>query len=648
MRKDSCMIGILITTMAERIPESSREQAPILRTATPAVESFFDTRRFEARWPKEVARNKEVLEQIEIRKQLQERLAAVFDALPTADTHVTEALETGDLTEKQLSDCYASLCATLEDPDYGRLGLYLPFELMPDLHTFQPRSTELVQRTNQFVQTYMETWASLLYVQDVRANFIDGDVIEIELRTEENMPYVVKAAHLTPMLVERGFMTLDDAFHLMETKDPILNRSMAETLPLMADMGLLDAAAIDRIARHQNPIIQKMYQVIEHSFSAQEREPQEPLDVASIEKALSETLAEIEAHDYGDLPPRRIWWLKLEETRMAIEALSDQIATHVEEHELDTDAILQSDIPELRIALIDGVRKAIERADDPEDLFAQHEVLFAELVKQQEEAVEPTLRKALFRIEGTGGMSAEQLGGYGLERPTLRGPFSENMKRLEKERAAVRQIIAELMKDPDMNDRMYPTALVFGSQLKGYGTRESDLDVGVFIKPDVSHDDRKLIREKLKIAFAAEPFRGEALEFWLTEGEEGLTVHDFGEPDPKLAERGYAHILFGSAWEGDPKAIIALHEQLLTPMLSNKSILEGRPARKAYLEEIEKNTLLYRLLHKGYERYHPSVGGLDAGYEDVLGGNSLFWDSGYRQTATTLYANQVFLPKIEQ
>jgi len=86
----------------------------------------------------------------------------------------------------------------------------------------------------------------------------------------------------------------------------------------------------------------------------------------------------------------------------------------------------------------------------------------------------------------------------------------------------------------------------------------------------------------------------------------------------------------------------------LAPYLreTDKKIM-NREARGLYLEEMERDILQYRLMHKGYERFFPPAGGLHSAHADKVDGESMFWDSGYRQLATKLFASRVFLPKIK-
>ena len=58
--------------------------------------------------------------------------------------------------------------------------------------------------------------------------------------------------------------------------------------------------------------------------------------------------------------------------------------------------------------------------------------------------------------------------------------------------------------------------------------------------------------------------------------------------------------------------------------LETDEVIHGREARELYLEELERDTLQYRLMHKGYERFYPSYGGIHTLHADKIDGDSVF------------------------
>jgi hypothetical protein len=85
-----------------------------------------------------------------------------------------------------------------------------------------------------------------------------------------------------------------------------------------------------------------------------------------------------------------------------------------------------------------------------------------------------------------------------------------------------------------------------------------------------------------------------------------------------------------------------LHEKLLAEYLRPKT----GTSHKSFLEELERDILQYRLLHRGYARYFAEQGGLRRDCENEMDTQSAFWDSGYRRLATTLFIKKVFLPQL--
>lgn len=244
-------------------------------------------------------------------------------------------------------------------------------------------------------------------------------------------------------------------------------------------------------------------------------------------------------------------------------------------------------------------------------------------------------------------MTGQELTSLGITLPALAGPFSENLKPMKEELSRLENILNLIKTNPGLSKYLYPVILIFGSRLKGYGSKDADLDLSVLVKPGTPSSDLDQIQALIKKTFSQEKTIGEIIEFWLEKDGDNLQVRDFETFNALLGESYWTHVLFGAIWEGDPKTIRELREKLLVPYLSEtKKIIHGRNARGLYLEELERDTLQYRLMHRGYEQFFPRRGGLNAPHGDQVDGESMFWDSGYRQTATKLFVSRVFLPKV--
>ena len=131
---------------------------------------------------------------------------------------------------------YNSVQELLESPDYRRILLYLPFEIL--------RSA-----TPKFKVAYMTAWYYMLGIYDVRENFFEGDVFEVGARPEGKVERVVKCAHLTPWLIKLGFIDVDELINIIENchADEILLRSFRDTLGYIRDRRILPSIDICRI-----------------------------------------------------------------------------------------------------------------------------------------------------------------------------------------------------------------------------------------------------------------------------------------------------------------------------------------------------------------------------------------------------------------
>jgi predicted nucleotidyltransferase len=494
------------------------EGAEKTKYLTPVVESFFDDQAMLQTWPENITRNEDFRSQIEARKKLQQCLDRICNRLPNPDITLESGIETGIITENEVVELYNSLITTLESgQDYERILLYLPFEFLP-ASTWQPKTQELEQTIERFKSTYVKTWRSLLTAHDVRANFVDGDVPEMDLR-EGELIRVVKAAHLLPALAQKGLIRVSEILDLVsKTEDPLLKQNIGEALYVMSDLSLITESEVP-----------------------------------------------------GDLP----------------------VIKHTKGPRITTE----------------GRKKWL-------------------MEKQIQESNPPLEEPAV-----------------GAEK--LKGPFSKNLDLLDDEILKIREAIDFIKTDPELSKLVYPVVMLSGSRLKGYGTKESDIDIGIFVRPDVSPEERSSLQAKVKEIFSVVNNLSQPVEFWLKEANGLLEINNLSDNDPLLGENFQTQFLFGSAWEGDLDVIRYLREKLLTKYFyETDEKIHGQEARKLYLGELERDTLQYRLMHKGYKRFFPLHGGISTPHSDKIDSKSMFWDSGYRQLATRLFADRVFLPKL--
>lgn len=200
--------------------------------------------------------------QIDERKIQTRNIVNVLKKLPEIST-------LDDIDRDELADFYNSLSQIISEKDYRRLILYLPFEVLLDKN-MKLDDYELVKSVDYFKQTYLKSWCELLNIHDMRANFVDGDILESEARSCDP-PRVVKAAHLIPWLVRSGTININDVKELIQVDDLILKRSIADTIPALFNFGLLSD---DDFEYFQNIAI-----------SLPEEPPREPLFISESRKS---------------------------------------------------------------------------------------------------------------------------------------------------------------------------------------------------------------------------------------------------------------------------------------------------------------------------------------------------------------------------
>lgn len=645
--------------MEKERPEIGWEMEKSFETAPPAVESFLDPAEARKVWPEQITSSPEFIEQTESRANLVNSIEEISSALPRPDISLTDAVKNGFVSEDQVINLYDHLTQELSrSPDYDRLTMYLPFEYLPSNE--QVGSEKLQESAENFRNAFLESWQNLLVAQDVRANFVDGDVIELHQR-EGDLPRVVKAAHLIPILVERGLIEVEQVINLLEVaNDPILISSVVDTIPVLADLGLLADTHYTELHNLNNEVINKgLEDINKPSSTSPDISELQDFKIDETESLLEQKLDAISSEVHGqDITDKRKAWLIQEEGRRLIESVSGPFSEGIINGRVTSEiaeqyASVESNSLSQRV-FIEGFRKALEKLavedfSKAQELYHQFEDSVLSLWQSKDSEVFRSTEKFFQRLNRLQVVKDEQFFELGFKKPNLDGLSSENLKNIESEITEIQSSISKIESDPLLSNTVYPVALIYGSQIKGYGSPNSDIDVAVMVKPNTDIALKEKIQGSLQNIFTQDKIRGEVVQFWLEETDQGLNIKDFQHPDSFIGGSYWTYLLFGSAWEGKPSDVQDLRTKVLSPYLyETDKELYGHKARHLYLEEMERNFLLYRLMHSGYEKYYPSYGGLKASHADKLDGKSMFWDSGYRQTATKLYANRVFLPKLSK
>ena len=613
----------------------------------PPIESLLDAGEtnflWPSLWPEEIKTNPEVKAQAERRRNLFRKLDLLFRQIPQATLEITSAIDSEKVDPE--TEIYNLMADFLNaDPSHKRLVLYLPFELIPD-KAWKPPSRKLAISIERFINSYVNCWRKLLKENSVRANFSDGDILEPEL-SPNGQVMVCKAAHLIPKLVQKGLISAESVLDMLD-KNPneILRNSIIDILPVLADMSLLSG--------YNLPVHPK-------TKLATRRFVERGLDwlyklSANSEFELRKLDMRAAADRSRNMPKLRILWERQDRQNKLVDEYADGISVMTTEGTLsfwDISKFLASK-PDMVpcLAIINGIRKflesiAIDHPNKALKLFDCHDYLM-KLWNDENPEIREALTSMLLRLANLGVIDEKYLGNYGIRLPQLDMPVFKGRYLVEDEIKHLEPKIGLIAKKTEMSELIYPVVILFGSRLKGYAGINADLDIGVFIRPGVSRDKRPKIQRILSRIFRGGRIDGKIVEFWLEEEGKGLRIKNLPGLDVSLADGAWIHLLFGSIWLGKEDAVTELYTKLLPGFIySRGKILEGCDARIVWLDEMERDVLQYRLMHKGYRRIFPEQGGINTKYAENLDPQSSFWDSGYRRLATKLFISRVFLPQL--
>ncbi len=582
----------------------------------PPIETLTNLELAKQAWPSVIAEDTEFQDQVSAQQILITSYHLVMSAIDEHDS-LAAALAQKAVSEETVILFFQELMWFLSNELVNkRIILYLPFTLI--VPTIATEVSDVLFRTHiRFLHVYKTVFKDMLYVQDVRANFVDGNILEPELRGTSDHTRVVKAIHLIPGLVQSGFMTWDEAVQLTKDHpDPLVHQEVVYVEKVLSDFELLDTD-LNSVRASQS--------------------------VRTILNNLESRINEARLINPVSSTPNRTKWLQKNAIEIAVTEAADEIAVSL----LDDGSLPPFELctnEELRVC-VDAIRQA--SLENP-CVFDEQNTWLATIVQNVSNIdVQDAIDKLYRHLYVKDIVSAEEIQNRSIRIPNLAGSFSENLPYFTPSVSEFEAMTKVIAADEYLRSRVHPVAIMLGSQLKGYGIGDADADVAVFVKPGVSKDDQPVLAEKLSTVFSHERIGGSALLFWLDENVEGLYIRENTLTTNAPGLTTWAHILLNGAWVGSKSHIIALQERLLIPYLfESDDEIQGRPARFRWLEELERDSILYRLLHKGYERFYPIESPMDTEHGSWIDGSSAFYDPNFRRIATELFLTKVFLPNL--
>ncbi len=605
--------------------------------------------------PQELKSNKELQEKCADRFELSKIVDAVFAKMPKASTTITEALSEGLVAPDVVSKMYKQVTKLLvEDPASARLLLYFPFELLPS-KSFQEE--DLCAR--EFVMVYKQVWKGLLKQKDIRADFDNGDIPELEIRDE--LPLVVKATHLIPWLVKAEFYAPEEIFTIIELQeDDISLEGIADALVAMVDMGIVTEQFLAQLNQSKHLLIRNTGKIMRSriEYVTKTQSIEEPGSLTEITSSLLSGIEEGKKKVIRrgeNMTASRISWLN-ETTRESVltshsESLSVSLASGVVTSAdlvayLNRDSVSSDEVCLIVYALRSRICTQLQSdVEIGEAEYKKYLNIFNSIKNINDRSVQESLQRTFRYFSALGLTDPEMFNTYDISMPRFT-TSKEDVIYESFHEGSIKKLVSGIESQEELKKYVYPVLVTLGSHMKGYARADSDIDVGIFVRPDAMFTDRVRIQGLIKEIFTRESINGSAMEFWLKNDGDSLSIRDFENPDSSLGDSSLTHPLLGS-WSGDKEAIHELYKKLIPGYFFSKGkrILE-HDARTVWLKDMEHNMLQYRLMHKGYQNFLPLQGRESTQHFDTIDGNSTFYDPGYRRLATRMYINKVFLPQL--
>jgi hypothetical protein len=620
----------------------------------PAYESLFDIRRADSIWPKSILNNSTIQKEIRSRKHLFECLKKVFGILSPANTEITAAIDTGTINPLQAEELYVELVKFFEAKEYNkRLVLYLPFEIIPNV-TWQPNSKSLAQAIFKFHSVYLSVWRDLLSHQDVKACFTDGDILEPEITNGRPLPKVVKAAHLAWALVDKGLISVEEIIFLIESnrEDELLRQCLCDSIKVMYDLGLVKD--FNLLSNSSDNLLKKLSLELGAQAKASEEtklsafvENLEQLEkfVLSIYDELTNIENEL-TNLSRKISPERAEWLLQKNIQEAINKFAGQISFALMKESITLNEFKEFSKNHIHDEFLFWI--AIETIGKFLETLAKEDLESARTAYQELKPILEVLNsfnnwKIDFALEGIF-LRLSYLGVVGQERIIFPG------EKFLLERAVNHVELGKLINiteaigvDKNLSKMLYPVLFLYGSKVKGYGSK--DFDLAIMVRPWVALNSRAVIQDALSGIIKNLGIKATFLEFWLKWESGHLNIRDFENPDGYMCGNDIAHVLFEAACVGKIKNIGEMFDGLVSQFLMPEAEGIVQAIKPLLLKEMERNTLQFRLMHKGYAHMYPSIEGIPTRNSSAIGGaEGSFWDSGYRQLATKLFVTRVFLP----
>lgn len=554
----------------------------------------------------------------EERRFLVKEIETIFKKIEDPEMEIEEARKQGLVTTSEIVDLYNNFSGFIgESLPNSRLILYLPFQLIPDLNGTGSKPDNLMAAEKKFAEVYRESWIRLLFVNDVRADFYNGDILEPGLGNPEK---VRKAAHLASEILKKGIMSREDVDLIMgiNSTDILLCKNLTEGLSTTEE--LVKNTEGFNLEEFKNEL-----KVVDEKYGFGLRR----IDFVSLEEKYKTTNPDTE------ISKQRAAWLRKAERRDIFEKYAVQII----------DFSLIENL--INTGNEDNILLALKALFNQSEVDPRSKLIIESMWQKGFGQFDETIITGIncwYRKKIISSEYAQQLG---IKLPDLSQIFPVDLEKSKNpEFKMFLNMVEEIKKDPVLMKNIFPTVLVFGSIAKGYSGMGSDVDMGIFFRPEVNFEDREKIISRLRTIRGLDNI-GRICEIWTKKNENKLKVKSipgnlWGILGPKKIQ-----FVFNGIWFGQSEETEKLRQDLMESYFHLSSLGDKKEsARYILLNELESDLLQYRLMHKGYRKFYPDRVKSEIKRNKLIDGNSTFWDPEFRRVATKLFLARVFLPDL--
>ncbi len=648
--------------LRENQPISERKETePHITFQRPiGVDLFYAGDGSENNLPQSVLEHPRLLKEAAERRELYDSLGTLFAAIPDPRMDISEAMNTGLVSADSARAVYSQLTNFLEtDENNARLILYLPSQILPDRRV-KKDSEELEESEQKFAEKYKDAWVRLLCETDVRANFVDGDVLEPGMGEPK---WVVKAGHVIPFALRKGLLRSEDILEVLRlSNDDELAEAVTEGTRVAyanGDVKEEDWKFVGILGRNNQVIdtvlhssIASKYELQAHSISDVTSQFNETM------RTIEETYDPITSSYAKSMSEARVRWEKDVRINDVIDKTAQDIASCMMNADggLDTLLALESlfagkDVNRLAVRTILKLGEDYARIDKGQGVAfadAAWDTLVSFFAEGDSEIKEEVSRCINYFVRE--GMLEQEKGEVlGIPIPDLQQVFPVDLTTLESNQASLLSVAATKLTDtPALSHTFYPGFLLCGSQMKGYAGLTSDLDTVVFVRPEVKAEDRhKVITPLYELPEIKN--LGLVKEFWLDKKDGQLVFRQPIESKDRIPVISFTeiHSFLGGAWIGDLAKLQQVRDDLLVRYVDlSRSGDQKDDVRRHLLRQLENDLLQSRLLHKGYARFYPDNNEkIQEG--ELIDHQGSFYDPGYRRVATQTFVSRVFLPDLD-